>query len=648
MPYPRELNLDSDTEERLISWLEDELSRHYAERNSRIEDLLRYQNDYWATPQVKKATFPFTGAAIIIIPLSAIAIEATHARVMTTFWALPEIVSATSISDAWEVAEKPFERFFNNELQRQIKIRKPIGDCFLECTKFGSMIGKTGYMKKTKIAVRQVGDVEQTFEVVVSDGAVFDCVANARFLMPFHEMDPQTATWCGEEHSATPYELMQMERAGMFRPGTIISEDEMDPNRQSKLYQWIVNSSLGNSGFETGTRFDQNQRRLENMQPVWPEQIDWVEHWCGFNIDGDPSGMPKEIVVHYHRPSRTLMSVRYNWNEDLSRPYRTGVFFPIEHRWTGIGICKQNEQFQREVTTQHRQRLDNATLANMRMIKLSKLSGYGPKEPVFPGKIWFLDDMTHMDTVQMGDVYTSSFANEQSTLIYSQQRTGVNEVTLGMPQVGTPGTATSDLARIQEGNKKSDFIYQNFKDFTTDVYSDLAAVIQQFGPRKVAYYDTAAGGQLVRQFFEMPTELIRHGLIFDIRPSGQQQNRVLDRQNWVQIAQLLQQYFVGLVQLAEMTEDAQLMQAIVFKGMASATEAMRQILETYDVRNIDRIIVREIEEMVRNGLANTGAQPGGNGGAAATGAQSPLAQLEAMFAGIGGGGNGAANRILGP
>jgi hypothetical protein len=644
--YPRQLYLDAEREEALISYIETELVNHDAERGAHIDDLKRWQKDYWAKPTTERATFPFTGAATIVIPLTAIAVEAVHARTMTTMFALPQFVSAHALSTDWDKASRPVERFMDRELLQEMKIRKPLGDCFLEAEKYGTMIGKTGYEKVVKTAIRTVGDVDEEFDVVVREGATFDAVSDARFLMPHSAKDPQTSPWCGEEHTASSYEVMLMESAGLFREGTIIDlpGDENNSENWSKLRAWV--NATADMGFSKGKEFDTQQAELENTKPAFPNTIDWVEFWCSFDVDSSRS--PKEICVHYHRASRTLMSIRYNWHSDLRRPYRTGVYFPVEHRWRGIGICKKNEQFQREVTTQHRQRLDNATLANMRMIKISKLSGYGPREPIFPGKMWFVDDMTHVETFQLGEIYPSSYQNEQATAIYSQQRTGVNETNLGMPQVGTPGTATSDLARIQEGNKKFDFVYANHKDFSNEIIMDIAENIQQFGPRRIAYYDQAEGGDLVKQFFQMPVGFIRDGLLINLKAAGQQQNKIIDRQNWQQIAAMLQQYYQGLVDLAMPLGDQQLLQTIFYKGMGAATEAMRQIFESFDIRNIDRMIVRELEDKIHAGLADAG---GGAISGGANGSQGAIAAPRMdMFAALnqtqGGNGNGTANRLL--
>jgi hypothetical protein len=393
-----------------------------------------------------------------------------------------------------------------------------------------------------------------------------------------------------------------MEQAGLFEEGT---------HEKLNAYYETVSQNAG-------IRFTTTQEELEKRKhSVLPSKIDFYEFWLSF--DTDDSGFDKEIHVFYHHGARQLMGVRYNWNSDLSRPYRTAVYFPVEHRWTGVGICKQVEIFQREITTQHRQRLDNATLANMRMIKISKMSGYGPDEPVFPGKMWLLDDMTHVDTVQMGEIYPSSSNNEFQTLQYAQQRTGVNEVILGMPSGGTPGTATDTLSKIQEGNKKFDYAFKNIKSFVTDLITDVAVCIQQYGPKNLEYFTEAENGQMVQQWLSLPPDNIRQGLTIDLASAGQQENKLIDRQNWTQIAGMITQYYTGMMQLAQLMGNPQLAQLISMSGLQASTEAMKQILDSYDMKNIDRIIVEEFLNggqlaALSNGGGGQGAIPSQVGG----------------------------------
>jgi hypothetical protein len=595
--YPRQLNLGEEIENALKMYLDEELLNHYAERGAFLDELISAQRDYWAEPKSEKRSFPFSGAATIIIPLSAIAFEAIHARAMTQLFGLKQKISAEPKNDMWVDVAPKFETFMSDELDR-LKFRQQIEPAIMEIEKLGTGVAKAGWCKYIKYGVRKVGEEEMEFPVITKQGATADTVPLSRFLMPYTSRDPQTAPWCGEEHSFTANEIRLHCDSGLFKP-----------EAYENLKSYYNTEAFDNS---SGTAYERSQEELEKRVPHMPERFTIVEIWLSYDVANN--GRFREIVVHYHKESRQIISIRYNWYEDLHRPYRVGVYIPIEHRWTGIGIIKQNKQFQKEITTQHRQRLDNATLANMRMFKVSRMSGYGPNEPIFPGKMWFLDDMTHLESVQLGEIYPSAYNNEQQSLIYSQQRTSVNEVTLGMPQVGTPGTATGDLQRIQEGRKKFDYVFGNIKSFLNEIVIDIAVNIQQYGPHNLEYFDLVSGGPLVKQMLTLPQELIRDGLILHFGLTGEQENDIVDRQNWVQIAGMITQYYTSLLQLAQLSGDGQLVQNITRKGLVASTEAMKQILESYKIKNIDRIIIKELIENAANNGSNAIPNAGGSGG----------------------------------
>jgi len=633
MTYPRLLKLGEKEEAALKSYLKEELLNHDAERSQIIDDLKQAQTDYWAKPSSEVKTFPFRGAANIIIPLTAIAVETIHARTMTQIFGVEPIVSVQARNGQYTRFENPLEDHLDYELMHNLKCRKPIDSIVLELEKFGTGFGKSGYEKIVKKALRPAPDGsgrDEEFPVVVKDGATLDPVPNANFLMPLSEKDPQTAAWSGEEHSRGPYEVKLLGQAGLFYKDVF---EKLEAHYASPEYAAGVKSR----------DYEKHIESLEKRVPLWPKRINWQELWCGFDVDGD--GIDEEIVVHYNKELELLMSVRYNWHIDLRRPYRYGNYMTVENRYRGIGICKQNEQFQRSITTRHRQTLDSGTIANMQMFKVHKLSGYGPKEPIFPGKMWFLDDMSYIESLPMSEIKNSSFALEQSDLIFSQMRSGVNETTLGMPAPGTPGTATSDLAKIQESKQKFDFFYSNTKSLINDLIFDVFCNIHQFGPKNVGYFQWSEHGEILRQLYSLPLEVIREGLVCRVRAAGEKSNRLQDRQNWVQVSQVLTQYYAGMLQLAQMSQDPQLIQLVMTKGLTAATEAMRQILESFDVRNIDRLVLAELDNMSQggsNGPTNRiAAASNGGGGAGPPGnGQAPgmagLAQIVALL------GNGGA------
>ena len=607
MEYPKNIILDKETEERLISYLREELFNHEGERSGFLDDLAHYQQSYWADPGFEEFTFPFQNASKIIVPLNAIAVEAIHARTMTTMFGLSQFISAKATNPDWTDAATPFERFFDHELLHNLKVYKVLDNIILELEKYGTGVGKAGYEKIIKYAIRDVGGVEEEFPVIIKDGASLDPVPLGRVLMPYTANDMQDAPWCGEEHSETPYVFKQLVESGL------LYEDAFE-----KVESWV--NTLSTASGQNENKQEDTQASLENRVAVWPDRLGWVELWMAFNVDGNDDGKEREIVVHFHKDSNQLLSIRNNWHTDLRRPYRKGIYFPVEHRWAGLGICKQNDQFQDEVTTRTRQQMDNATLANVRMIKVSRLSGIGPGEPIFPGKIWSVDDMTHVDTFQLGEIYPSAYNTIQQAITFSQMRSGVNEVTLGQPAVGTPGTASDALSRVQEGNKKQGYIFKNIKDFVNELVIDVACNIHQFGSRSIEFLDNLPNGDLVKELFKLPESYIRDGLLIEITTAGQQENKLLDRQNWLQVSQIFQSYVMSrlqlemqIMQMAPGSNQKELMD-IITVARTGGTEIMRQILESFDTRNIDRIIGSNIKNATQQGGNGQAQNPGQAGG----------------------------------
>jgi hypothetical protein len=173
--------LTTTPEERLISYIDTELTNHYAERGPYLDDLIRWQKDYWAKPSKEKQTFPFVGAANIVIPLTAIAVEAVHARIMTMLFGLPEIIDTTAVHPDFDGTQAPLRRYLDKELKNGVQFRKKIQDPILEIVKFGTGTAKVGYERVLKFGLQEVNGIEQEFPVVVREGCVVDGVPESRF-----------------------------------------------------------------------------------------------------------------------------------------------------------------------------------------------------------------------------------------------------------------------------------------------------------------------------------------------------------------------------------------------------------------------------------------------------------------------------------
>jgi len=605
MAYPPEVRLSEEAEQALKNQLIFNITNHRGERSGWIDELREYQKDYWAKPNQTVKKFPFTGAANIVIPLTAIVVEAVHARIMQRLFSLDHLTAAKFVDGAYAQFDRPIERCIDWQILTQMKFRERIEDAILECIKLGTCVVKDGY----KRIVKNVEIDGQIVEAVQYQGPWVEPVPLVNFLMPFTSQDPQTAPWCGEEHADSEYDILLMEKAGLFRTGTY--------EKLSGYYGAIYSTNLSSEAYR------QDTERLENQQPMWPRKVGWYEIYMPIIInEADPS-MKKEVVILYHFDSNTILSIRDNWNEGR-RPYEIGQYIKVEHRWAGIGVSKQNVQFQKEVTMQHRQRLDAGSLANANMIKVKKLSNISPNEPVFPGKMWFVDEMDEIQTFQLGGTYPAASNNEQQTLYYAQQRSGINELTLGMPQVGTPGTATSDMARVQESGIKFDYNYNNIRQLLSKVITNTVANMAQFGISDPRYYDMVPEGPILRDFFSQSPNLLRSGVICTFEVVGQSANKMLDRQNWQTIQQMFTAYYQNALGVAQMMQNPQLMMAVGLQSINASTIAFRAMLESFDIPNPDKLTLASLINGLLPAISGQAGSGEGAGRPQAIGAPSSI------------------------
>lgn len=603
--WPRQLVLGERIEKLLCDWLYDEISDFFVERGPQVELWNKWQRQFWAEPESKEKNFPFQRAANIVIPGTAIAVEAIHARIINTIFSVKPTYSIRPKSVSWVQAAKPFERYFQTEIEtsRTLNMFNFCQDSLLELVKLGTCVGKSGYRREIKKSFRTGADGEdEPFYVETYNGATMEYVPLRNFMMRLNEVDPQDAAWCGERHTVSWVTLKRWAQAGRMNAEAI-----------EKIKDWWVdNNSTDSEGSGSPDKARVVLQKLARSEPVWAQEFRFDEIWCSFDVNND--GYNEEIVVDYHHESNTILSIRYNWYADLHRPYRICQYERIEGLWVGLGVGKQNEQFQDVITTIHRQRLDNATLANMAQLALSKNSGYGPNEPIYPGKIWFLDDVTQIKEFKLSEVYPSAYANEEVITRISEKRTGANEMILGMQHQGTPGTATGDLARLAEGNKKYDLVFKNVKNWLNDMGQDTIMNMQQFGNQNLHYMILEAEGEYVEKILRMPPELVSRGALIELSVTDSVTNRDVEQRQWMSLFQILTSYYTQVMQIAQLMGNPEQFMAIAQRAILVADEALRRLLETFNIPDTSRFALVQETPDGEVAIADSGPTAGVDAG----------------------------------
>ena len=640
--WPRMLNLDEETEGILKQWLDNEIRLARVEKQDIVEDWKKWQMQYWAQPIRAVKNFPFRRAANFVVPLTAIAVEAVHARLMTTIFAVEPFWSIRPRTKPWIEGAKPLEKWLQTEVENgnSLSVYEFANDALTELIKMGTVVGKSGYEKRWKKTLKPTENgKEEPFYVEIKNGSTMEYVPLANFLIRMAEHDPQESSWVGEEHIFTWGQMKSMAQAG-----------RMEAEAVEAIKNWRITT------FQPQISGDAEDYRkfmdeLQQTEFFWHERFRVQEIWASFDIDKD--GEDEEIVIDWHQESRTILSIRFNWYADLHRPYRVTQYVKVEGRIWGIGIGKQNEQFQEAITTIHRQRVDNATLANMRMMAVKKQSGISPDEPIFPGKLWFVDDpQRDIQVIQLSEVYRSAFENESVLLNYSERRTGVNDVILGLPAQGTPGTATGDLARIAEGNKRFDLVLKNIRRWFGFLGQDVLANYQQFGDQQRHFLVLGNDGTWVEEFIKFPQNLVAKGAIVELTATSSQVNRQVEQQTWLSLFSILTQYYDRVIQLgqliAQFSEDPTILFLAAQRAVVASDEAIKRMLETFDITDTDRFLISETPDDRPTGDAERAPESisGERGGRVPVGPNA--AGVEPVVRGPQGvGGNGAPGSNLG-
>ena len=633
--WPRMLVLSDGTVDegnnvlaRLKMWIRNELERCWPEREGLINDWEGWEGDYWGNPEEEEKNFPFRKAANIVVPLTAIACEAVYARIINTIFSVEPFWSIRPQSRVWVEAAPRVQDWLQNEVENEnsLDVYRFASDSIMELVKLGTGVGKSGYardIRKSKVTLPDGTDEDRFAEV--RNGATLDYVPLANFIMRIRETDPQSAPWCGEEHTFTWGQLKRMALSG-----------QMDPEAVDEI------KSFWEAGYThegEGRELDEAVREETSTEITWHEEFHTQEIWAAFDVDGD--GIDEEIVFDYHYASDTILSIRYNWYDDVHRPYRVGVYFPVEGRLYGVGIGKQNEQFQDEITTVHRQRLDNATLANMRMISIRNNLGYGPGEPIFPGKIWFVDNADDIGEVKLSEIYPSNYINEQEMLRYSEKRTGVTEVIMGIQPTGQPSTATGEMARLAEGNKRFDLVLKNVRRWYSQLGKDVLANYQQFGDQERHWLVMEEDGQWIERVLQMPPELVRVGAIVELTVTDSITNTQVEQQQLMTLFQLAINYYSQRLNLAAQLDQAP-EEAVEFRrtGMAAiqaSDELFKRLLDTFKMVGRDALLLNPIIEGEQGGGRGIqGIEQGGPGGPQGIAGSPGMEGLSEIF-GLGGG-----------
>ena len=351
------------------------------------------------------------------------------------------------------------------------------------------------------------------------------------------------------------------------------------------------------------------------------------------------------IIDSYHKATKTVLRRVFNFLPDNELPilrarmgYRTDGMY-------GHGMAELLERYQEELSTVHNQRLDNATAANTRALRVSpRARNLDSNVELYPMAL-LVGEKDDIEAITIADVYPSSFENETMTLGHVQSRAGISPAISGSGGGGIQSkksnayTAMGTLATMQESNSRVNLEASDFRHAHVKLGSLLAAMYSKFGVgdrAKTFGLDADALTSALREFD-------KNRLGIPIRASTASLNREMDKQSDMLLAGMMQRHYTAIGQLMQAMSSPMVPDDVkdyMQKTVRSLDRFMKRVLRDFGYDQPDKYIPEP--RLPQSSPANPPPAGGGQMAPGGSSLQSAIAAASARGPGMapapGGGG----------
>lgn len=578
-PYPKPmLDLDEDKIEKVSIWLDQWIQILDTIHQDKVTQWTAEEKAYRALSEGPKS-IPFEGACGDVVPAIAMAVDPVQARLSTGIFKADPVFRLKPLKKSMAEVTPALEQFIEYYQRHKVHLRQISAPRMIELVKHGTMVFKTIYDRDTYAAVSYDADWNPVKKPVTRFSGPRTVGVNLDdfYFPPFYQF-VQDCPIVAERIRMTWGQLKKAEAAKKLANCDKIEGQTLTFRDQ----------------------FETEQSKSVNIQDPTPslqfyDMYELFECWFDYDIDGD--GIPEKMVATYHRPSRTLLQLRYNWYHHQLKPYTVIPYTVSANSILGIGLSEMGRPFQEQLTGWHRLAMDNAYLANIRMFIAQKDTSIENRPALFAGRVFRVEDpKKDLIPFAMADTYPSTINERQNLFGLMEKRTGVSDYLTGRESsiVGSNATATSTIALINEGTKRVEETLENIRNGYAEILEMWIAIWIQYGLDgldDVVFADDEVG-QKVRDFFNSVTIANLHGsLAVDLSVTDAANNRVAQQQMQLAIIQVMMGYLEKIFQLGQMATQAVTTSPALLdlaKEVSDAARAMfKDLLGTYNIRNAD-------------------------------------------------------------
>lgn len=639
---PVNVSFSSEVQGDIERFIEDQL-RWLITSHRELHDtkLPKWRKLYLGTPAEATRNFPFPNAANTVVQVIGETVDTMTARVLGLIYATHPLWSFKAYekappndNDAKKMIEsrrRVMEEFMENVGIEPDELNLQFVESlwFTDAAKLGTAFIKIGIEEVTEAVV--VGYDEAKKRIKGVDETI--------------RSGPRVTKLRHEDVLADP-KAQTLEDADFVAVRHSLSRVALEDRAHRDLYDRdIVEEILGSPDRpqpKEGQRQElQDQGISVSAQP--DVTAEWDIYECYF--PWWQGGRKYRLVYSWHHKTKKVLRKVFNFLPKNELPVKRAKLGYRTDGLLGHGYAELLENYQEELSTTHNQRLDNATVANVRALRVSpRARTLDANLELFPSAI-LVGEKDEIEAIAVGDVYPSTFKNEEMTLGLVARRAGITPAVSGAGTGGVmkrPNVYSSQgtLAVMQENNSVVGFATAEFRHAHVQLGSALAAIYGSLGTggREQMF---GLDGPLLKAAFE---EFAKNRLRIPIRSSTGSLNREVDKQTGLLISGLMERFYTSISQVMQAVSNPIVPPEVkkYMIGRIVATEALhKRILKDFGYEQPDLFIpeaeLPQAQEGPQAGPGGMGQPPMGGGGAAGGGGggdRVPLGTMEGYLAGL--------------
>lgn len=599
---PAILDLDDEEKDAIRIHLDEKLRILIADMVAKQDIWAGQEKAYRALPQGKK-TLPFVGAANEVMPVVAMVVDPTHARLDTGIFKQEPVFTIKGLKRSILPTIPGLSAWIDFYQRHFLKLRSVVSPRLLECAKLGDMVLKTVYHRDevTGLMYDDAFNVVEQTQVRFKGPKVFG-ISVGDFLFPPGYQMLQDCPIVAERQRTTFDKLKAAEASKL-----LIDVDKI------KGQERHARTALEEAR-ETAIQHEPTRRT---------DDIVVYEIWFTWTIKKKPVRM----VATYHLETRTFLQLRYNWYFHQRYPYTIIPFTVSNDSLHGIGLAEMVKPFQDAITRFQQMSSDNAYLANIRMYIAKRDSGIEDIPRVFAGRVFFVDD-PKKDFIPFAasDIYPSTIIERQNLFGMVEKRTGTSDYSIGResPIIGTRATATGTLALIQQAAHRVEEVLENIRVGMGEVMENCIYIWIQYGLDgldDLVFGDDRIGEQ-VKEFFRLvQRENVGGAIAIDLTVTDASGSRQATQQMQLQIIQVMMSYLEKVLAAGQAALQAQeelpQFAEMIKEVMRAARQMFKDLLNKYDIRNPEDYLP-DLTRFLEGETSGPELIPEGGGGLAPT------------------------------